>query len=216
LTVSRVVFPGRRLFPDSRQLTPGRGGGQRGAPAARDNAAPRRSTPQAWPGTLPPRTKFTTRGQPQPGRCQVSDEATVSTISRSPTDPPPGPCENFLYGFKAAPRGRSRRRLGRRSCAPAQLASDAGRLARKAKQGPPKPEEVAQAAADLTREPSRRPSLGKRGQARSQPNPRTSVRATAPCQIRSVSAGLTLRCLYPHMRGSAATVKDLLTVAADP
>ena len=30
-------------------------------------------------------------------------------------------CENFLYGFKAAPRVRSRRRLGRRSQAPAPL-----------------------------------------------------------------------------------------------
>lgn len=28
-------------------------------------------------------------------------------------------CENFLYGFKAAPRGRSRRRLGRLVVAPA-------------------------------------------------------------------------------------------------
>jgi hypothetical protein len=30
-------------------------------------------------------------------------------------------CENFLYGFKAAPRGRSRRQLGRLSQAPAPL-----------------------------------------------------------------------------------------------
>ncbi len=79
----------------------------------------------------------------------------------------------------------------------ARLASDAGRLARKAKPGVAEPEEVGQAAADLTREPSRRPSLGKRGQARSQPNPRTSVRAAAPCQIRhSASEGLTL-CRRP-------------------
>jgi len=28
-------------------------------------------------------------------------------------------CENFLYGFKAAPRGRSRRRLGAHAFAPA-------------------------------------------------------------------------------------------------
>jgi len=54
---------------------------------------------------------------------------------------------------------------------------------------------VARAAADLTREPSRRPSSGSCGQARSQPHPRTSVRAAAPCQIRrSVGANL------PHCR----------------
>ena len=40
------------------------------------------------------------------------------------------------------------------------------------------------AAADLTREPSRRPSSGSCGQARSQPDPLASVRAAAPCQIR--------------------------------
>jgi hypothetical protein len=54
--------------------------------------------------------------------------------------------ENFLYGFKAAPKGRSHRRLGRLSrapaAAPARLASGAGRLARKAHMGPLKPEEV--------------------------------------------------------------------------
>ena len=47
------------------------------------------------------------------------------------------PVENFLYGFKAAPRGRSRRRHGRPSRnsvdTPAGLASGACRLARKAK-----------------------------------------------------------------------------------
>jgi len=59
------------------------------------------------------------------------------------------PCragENFLYGFKAAPRSRSRRRLGRLSRAPAPLprglAFDAGRLARRAGTGPRNPKEV--------------------------------------------------------------------------
>jgi hypothetical protein len=53
------------------------------------------------------------------------------------------------------------------------------------------------AAADFAREPSRRPSSGKRGQARSQPNPLTSVRAAAPCQIRrSVTAELVHRHHY--------------------
>jgi hypothetical protein len=40
-----------------------------------------------------------------------------------------------------------------------------------------------EAAADLAREPSQRPSLGNRGQARNQPNPRTSVRAAAPRSV---------------------------------
>jgi hypothetical protein len=83
-------------------------------------------------------------------------------------------CENFLYGFKAAPRGRSRRRLGRRKpssrFAPARLASTAGRLARKAKPGAAEPEEVDSAAADLTREPSRRrPSSGIAGRREASP-----------------------------------------------
>ncbi len=43
---------------------------------------------------------------------------------------------------------------------------------------------VTRAAADLTGEPSRRPSSGSCGQARSQPDPQTSVRTAAPCQIR--------------------------------
>ena len=56
-------------------------------------------------------------------------------------------CENFLYGFKAAPRGRSRRRLGtaqpRSRFAPAQLASGARSAGAKGKKaGPQKPGEV--------------------------------------------------------------------------
>ncbi len=45
-------------------------------------------------------------------------------------------CENFLYVFKAAPRGRSRRRHGARAvtpaATPATARTNAGRLARKA------------------------------------------------------------------------------------
>jgi hypothetical protein len=58
---------------------------------------------------------------------------------------------------------------------------------------------VTQAAADLTREPSRRPKSGSCGQARSQPDPRASVRAATPCQIRhSVRAGLAVCPTLPH------------------
>jgi hypothetical protein len=72
-----------------------------------------------------------------------------------------------------APRGGcSRRRHGRHSRALARLASGAGRLARKAKTRGRRTRGSHGAAADLARGPSRRPSSGKRGQARSQPNPR--------------------------------------------
>jgi len=58
------------------------------------------------------------------------------------------PCENFLYWFKAAPRGRSRRQLGRlsRACrsAPVRLACTAGWLARKQDQGPQEPGAVSE------------------------------------------------------------------------
>ena len=77
-------------------------------------------------------------------------------------NPPTRPCENFLYGFKAAPRGRSRRRLGTaqpRSCsAPARLASDARSAGAKGKERGRGTRGSHGAAADLTREPSRRPS----------------------------------------------------------
>jgi len=54
--------------------------------------------------------------------------------------PPPGRlCENLLYGFKAAPRGRSRRRIGTAHpgsrFAPAWLASDARSAGAKGKGG---------------------------------------------------------------------------------
>jgi hypothetical protein len=61
---------------------------------------------------------------------------------------PPGPCENFLYGFKAAPRGRSRRRLGtaqpRSRFAPARLASVARSAGAKGESGAAEPEEVSE------------------------------------------------------------------------
>jgi hypothetical protein len=93
----------------------------------------------------------------------------VLPAGRLPVCDPPGcpgstrvarvPCENFLYRFKAAQRGRSRRRLGRHSRAPAdapaRLASDAGRLARRQRPGRRNPGSRG-AAADLTRGPSRR------------------------------------------------------------
>ena len=57
-----------------------------------------------------------------------------------------GVCDNFLYGFKAAPRGRSRRRLGglvvAHADAPAPPGLNAGRLARKAKGRAAEPGEV--------------------------------------------------------------------------
>ena len=68
----------------------------------------------------------------------------MSRISRSRTASRRCLCENFLYGFKAAPGGRSRRRLGtaqpRSRFAPAQLASDARSAGAKGKEtGPLKP-----------------------------------------------------------------------------
>ena len=90
------------------------------------------------------------------------------------------------------------------------LASDAGRLARRQRQG--------------RRTRGSRPGrggfdkgtlaaalIGYCGQARSQPDSRTSVRATAPCQIRrSVRAGLTLYCRRPRMQKSAATISGVV------
>jgi hypothetical protein len=119
----------------------------------------------------------------------------VSSLKRDTTACLACPCENFLYAFKAAPRGRSRRRRGAQAVALLTLRSgraDAGRLARRARVGAAEVQAVTRAAADLTREPSRRPSSGSCGQARSQPDPRASVRAAAPFQIRrSVRAELT-------------------------
>ena len=66
-------------------------------------------------------------------------------------------CENFLYGFKAAPRGRSRRRLGRRgrapAAAPARPASGARSAGAKGKDGAAETRGSHGAAADLTRGP---------------------------------------------------------------
>jgi hypothetical protein len=107
-------------------------------------------------------------------------------------------CENFLYGFKAAHGAARTADSGRHSRAPAgapaRLASGARSAGAKGlRMGPQlEPQEGRGAAADLTREPSRRPSSSLCGQARSQPDPPTSVRATAPCQIRrSVRVELT-------------------------
>jgi hypothetical protein len=59
----------------------------------------------------------------------------VSHIKRSLTGRRIGLCENFLYRFKAAPRGRSRRRRGALAVALLALRSgraNASRLARRA------------------------------------------------------------------------------------
>ena len=59
----------------------------------------------------------------------------MSSIYRDRTQSAQSPCDNFLYSFKAAPQGRSRRRHGRHSRAPAdapaRLHLNAGQLARR-------------------------------------------------------------------------------------
>lgn len=71
------------------------------------------------------------------------------------TDPLDALCENFLYGSQGGPEGPlappTRPAQLRSRFAPAQLASDAGRLARKAKTGAAENREVVQAAALLSR-----------------------------------------------------------------
>ena len=86
------------------------------------------------------------------GRCQASGEAKVNDQSESDTGQHTGTahrdstrdstpvCADFLYGFKAAPRGRSRRRLGSLAVAPADAPAPAGqnhagRLARRDQDG---------------------------------------------------------------------------------
>ena len=65
-------------------------------------------------------------------------------------------CENFLYGFKAAPRAARAADSDGTAALPlrsARLASGAGRLARKAKNGAAETRGSHGAAADLTRGP---------------------------------------------------------------
>jgi len=60
------------------------------------------------PATLRRKQHHDQRATPG-GRCQASDEATVSTISRSRTVSRCRGCDNFLYGFKGTPSARQRR-----------------------------------------------------------------------------------------------------------
>ena len=127
-----------------------------------------------------------------------------------------GPCENFLYGFKAAPRGRSRRRLGRLSQAPAPLPpgwplTPVGWRERQ-RRGRGNPGKSRNRGGFDTGTPrggsiglmrstwEGRPIAGKRT-------------AAPPCQIRH--SACTEPPLYraPCLRESAATVKKRLTVA---
>jgi hypothetical protein len=100
------------------------------------------------------------------------------------------PCENFLYGFKAAPRAARAADSGRRIRAPAPLPRGwplaPGRLARKAKAGPLKTGEVTEPRRICHGDPSRRlhranaADLGRppdRGQAYSR---RPRVKSAAP------------------------------------
>jgi hypothetical protein len=164
-------------------------------------------------------------GGPGPDRTTDQIQGTKPVTTRvSPAGPEPPsnriPVRTSCTGSRR-PRGAARAagpgRPGRTpAAAPARLASSAGRLARKAQAGAAETRGSHRAAAHLTREPSRRPSSGKRGQARSQPDPRTSVRAAAPCQIRrSVCADLTNYQPLPASTESASAVKGLLTAEAD-
>ena len=91
------------------------------------------------------------------------------------------------------------RRLSRApAAAPAQLASDAGRLARKAKTGAAEPGEVVQTAADLTLGPLAAAPSGLCGRPGKAARSRASVQPPPPCQIRrSVSAALARRRRLP-------------------
>ena len=119
----------------------------------------------------------------------------MSSIKRDSTGPVGPPCENFLYGFKAARRAARaaatapRPSLPLRSrCAPDGRAN-VGRLARQAGYfgAAITPESSgAGAVTDLTREPSRRPTSGTCGQAEASPirgqayGPPPLVKSAAP------------------------------------
>ena len=105
------------------------------------------------------------------------------------------PCENFLYRFKAAPRGRSRRRHGRHSRAPAdapaRLCLNAGRLARRLLSVGPRLEPPGghRGRGGFDKGTLAAALIGHLRAGRSQPDPPTSVRAAAPCQIRHSVCG---------------------------
>jgi len=138
--------------------------------------------------------------------CQASSGADLSSIKRDSTQARSqarsGICENFLYGFKAARRAARAADSARTPQLPLTLP-----LRRRLvpvgwreghSSGAAEVQAVSRAAADLTREPSLRPTSGSCGQARSQPDPRISVRAAAPCQIRrSVCAKVPHCCHFP-------------------
>ena len=127
-----------------------------------------------------------------------------------------GLCENFLYGFKAAPRGRTRRRHGglvvAHADAPAPPGPDAGRLARKARRGAPEPRGSHGAAADLTRGPRAAASSGLQGRPEVRPD-RGQAYSRRP-------ASSPLGCCRPvpspwPVKGNpVGNVKDALTTAA--
>ena len=115
-------------------------------------------------------------------------------------------CENFLYCFKAAPRGRSRRRLGTARpssrSAPARPASGARSAGAKGKDGAAGTQGSHGAAADLTRGPLAAAPSGLCGRPGKAARSRASVQPPPPCQIRrSAGAGL-------------AAVNGFLTVVA--
>jgi hypothetical protein len=133
--------------------------------------------------------------------CQASSGAHVSSIKRDSTLLLAGVSENFLYYFKAAPWGRSRRRLGgrRRSrwrsrsgrpLAPVGWREDHGafRWGRKPRKS--------RSRGGFDKGTLAAALIGLMRAGGSQPDSRTSVRAAAPCQIRrSVRAELP-RCRW--------------------
>ena len=98
------------------------------------------------------------------------------------------PCENFLYGFKAAPRGRSRRRLGALAFAHAAAPATAGLAPvgwRESNDswGRSQPRKF-QGRSGFDKGTLAMAHIGLTGAGRSQPDSPTSVRAIAPCKIR--------------------------------
>ena len=94
---------------------------------------------------------------------------TSCTVSRRPSGPLAPPTR------PAHPSSRS---------APARLASNAGRLARKARPGAAEPRGSRPGRGGFDKGTLAAALIGHCGQARSQPDSQTSVRAAAPCQIR--------------------------------
>jgi hypothetical protein len=138
-----------------------------------------------------------------------------------PGGPDRGPdpaCEKFLYGFKAAPRGRSRRRRGAQAVALAGAPLRPGQRqsagARDGFRGPLKPRQ-SQGRGGFDKGTRAAALIGLMRAGRSQPDPRASVRAAAPCQFRrSVSAGLTVCRPVSGHESQPRPSRNLLTVAA--